>query len=91
MGAPLLVIGASAGKFLPKAGAWMDAVKAVFGVLLLGLAIWLLERVAPAAFTMALWAALIIVSAIYMGAIDSLGESGNGLEKTLERTRWYCF
>jgi thiol:disulfide interchange protein DsbD len=81
MGAPLLVIGASAGKFLPKAGAWMDAVKAVFGVLLLGLAIWLLERVAPAAFTMALWSALIIVSAIYMGAVDSLGDSSNGWKK----------
>lgn len=81
MGAPLLVIGASAGKFLPKAGAWMDAVKAVFGVLLLGLAIWLLERVAPVAFTMALWAALIIVSAIYMGAIDSLKEGASGWNK----------
>jgi len=81
MGAPLLVIGASAGKFLPKAGAWMDAVKAVFGVLLLGLAIWLLERVAPAAFTMALWAALIIVSAIYMGAVDSLAAGSSGWKK----------
>jgi thiol:disulfide interchange protein DsbD len=81
MGAPLLLIGASAGKFLPKAGAWMDAVKAVFGVLLLGLAIWLLERVAPVAFTMALWAALIIVSAIYMGAIDSLPEGSSGWKK----------
>jgi len=81
MGAPLLVIGASAGKFLPKAGMWMDAVKAVFGVLLLGLAIWLLERVAPAAFTMTLWAALIIVSAIYMGAIDSLKEGASGWHK----------
>ena len=81
MGAPLLVIGASAGKFLPKAGAWMDAVKAVFGVLLLGLAIWLLERVAPAGFTMSLWAALIIVSAIYMGAIDGLSEGSSGWKK----------
>jgi len=81
MGAPLLLIGASAGKFLPKAGAWMDAVKAVFGVLLLGLAIWLLERVAPVAFTMALWAALIIVSAIYMGAIDGLAEGSSGWKK----------
>jgi thiol:disulfide interchange protein DsbD len=81
MGAPLLVIGASAGKFLPKAGAWMDAVKAVFGVLLLGLAIWLLERVAPAGATMALWAALIIVSAIYMGAIDSLAQGSSGWKK----------
>ena len=81
MGAPLLVIGASAGKFLPKAGMWMDAVKAVFGVLLLGLAIWLLERVAPAGFTMTLWAALIIVSAIYMGAVDGLSEGSNGWKK----------
>jgi thiol:disulfide interchange protein DsbD len=81
MGAPLLLIGASAGKFLPKAGAWMDAVKAVFGVLLLGLAIWLLERVAPAAATMGLWAALIIVSAIYMGAMDSLVEGSSGWKK----------
>lgn len=77
MGAPLLAIGASAGKLLPKAGAWMDAVKAVFGVLLLGLGIWLLERVAPTAATMFLWASLLIVSAIYMGAIDSVtGASG---------------
>ena len=81
MGAPLLVIGASAGKFLPRAGAWMDAVKAVFGVLLLGLAIWLLERVAPAGATMTLWAALIIVSAIYMGAVDGLTEGGSGWKK----------
>jgi len=81
MGAPLLLIGASAGKFLPRAGAWMDAVKAVFGVLLLGLAIWLLERVAPAAATMALWAALIIVSAIYMGAMDTLAEGSSGWKK----------
>ncbi|MFV9616820.1 MAG: protein-disulfide reductase DsbD, partial [Gammaproteobacteria bacterium] len=81
MGAPLLVIGTSAGKFLPKAGMWMDAVKAVFGVLLLGLAIWLLERVAPAGFTMFLWAALIIVSAIYMGAIDGLTDGSSGWKK----------
>ena len=81
MGAPLLVIGASAGKFLPKAGGWMDSVKAAFGVMLLGLAIWLLERVAPVAFTMALWGALLIVSAIYMGAVDRLKEGVSGWRK----------
>lgn len=81
MGAPLLAIGASAGKVLPKAGAWMDAVKAVFGVMLLGLAIWLLERVAPAAATIALWASLLIVSAIYMGAVDALPAGGSGWRK----------
>ena len=81
MGAPLLVIGASAGKFLPKAGGWMDSVKAAFGVMLLGLAIWLLERVAPVAFTMALWGALLIVSAIYMGAVDRLKDGVSGWRK----------
>ena len=81
MGAPLLLIGASAGTLLPKAGAWMDAVKAVFGVLLLALAIWLLERVMPAAYTIGMWAALLIVSAIYMGAIDHLPEGASGWRK----------
>ncbi|MGD2054901.1 MAG: protein-disulfide reductase DsbD [Gammaproteobacteria bacterium] len=86
MGTPLLAIGASAGKVLPKAGPWMDAVKAVFGVMLLGLGIWMLERVAPASLTMALWAALLIVSAVYMSAIDSLPEGASGWRKLWKGT-----
>ncbi|HVN43310.1 MAG TPA: protein-disulfide reductase DsbD, partial [Steroidobacteraceae bacterium] len=58
MGAPLLVVGASAGQFLPKAGAWMDLVKNAFGVLMLGLAVWMLGRVLPGPVTLGLWAAL---------------------------------
>ena len=78
MGVPLLLIGTSAGKLLPRAGGWMDSVKAVFGVVLLGVAIWLLERILPVNITMALIAALMIASAIYMGALDSLGETASG-------------
>ncbi|MGD8593459.1 MAG: protein-disulfide reductase DsbD [Gammaproteobacteria bacterium] len=78
MGAPLLVIGTAAGKLLPKAGGWMDSVKAVFGVLLLAVAIWMLERIIPAQVSMLLWAALLIVSAIYMGALDSLPQGVSG-------------
>ncbi|MGB5104399.1 MAG: protein-disulfide reductase DsbD [Steroidobacteraceae bacterium] len=62
MGAPLLLVGASAGRLLPRAGAWMDAVKAVFGVMLLGVAIWMLGRILPGPITLALWAALAFVS-----------------------------
>ncbi len=62
MGAPLLLVGASAGQFLPKAGAWMDAVKNAFGVLMLGVAIWILGRVLPGPVTLGLWAALAFVS-----------------------------
>jgi thiol:disulfide interchange protein DsbD len=81
MGAPLLVIGTSAGKLLPRAGTWMDATKAVFGVLLLGVAIWLIERVIPANITMLLWAVLLIISAIYMGALDPIKEQASGWMK----------
>ena len=78
MGVPLLLIGTSAGKLLPRAGGWMDSVKAVFGVVLLGVAIWLLERILPVGITMSLIAALMIASAIYMGALDSLSETATG-------------
>jgi thiol:disulfide interchange protein DsbD len=81
MGAPLLAIGTSAGKILPKAGAWMDAVKAVFGVLLLGLAIWMLERFLPAPIILLLTGALLIVSAIYLGALDAIKEGASGWSK----------
>lgn len=78
LGAPLLLIGASGGKLLPKAGGWMDTVKAVFGVVLLGVAILMLERILPGPVTLALWALLLIVPAIYMGALDSLGPDVSG-------------
>ena len=81
MGAPLLAIGTSAGKLLPKAGPWMDTIKAIFGVLLLGLAIWLLERIIPAAATLALWGILLIVCAIYLGAFNRLQPEAGGWRK----------
>lgn len=78
MGVPLLIIGTSAGKFLPRAGAWMEAVKAVFGVMLLGVALTLFERILPEMVSMFLWAALLIISAVYMGAVSPLPANSNG-------------
>jgi len=78
MGIPLLAIGASAGKLLPKAGTWMNAVKAAFGVGLLAIAVWLLERILPAAVSMFLWALLLIIPAIYLGALDALPHPASG-------------
>ncbi len=69
MGVPLLVIGASTGHWLPRAGHWMERIKIVFGVLLLAVALWLLERILPATAVMVLWATLLIVTATYMGAL----------------------
>jgi len=62
MGVPLLVVGASAGQLLPKAGPWMDGVKAVFGVMLLAVAVWMLGRILPGPVTLALWALIAFVS-----------------------------
>ncbi|HEY0635930.1 MAG TPA: thioredoxin family protein, partial [Gammaproteobacteria bacterium] len=69
------------GKLLPRAGGWMDSVKAVFGVLMLAVAIWMLERILPAVITMVLWALLLIVSASYMGATDAVDEKASGWRK----------
>ena len=81
MGTPLLAIGTSAGKLLPRAGAWMDAVKVFFGVALLAVAIWLMERVLPVSITMGLIAALMITSAIYMGALETQPAGVSGWKK----------
>ena len=77
MGAPLLLIGTSAGHLLPKAGGWMTQVKAVFGVILLGVAIWMVERVLPPTIILLLWSALLIVSSVFLGAVDSLIDNKN--------------
>jgi thiol:disulfide interchange protein DsbD len=78
MGTPLMVVGVGGGALLPRAGAWMTAVKSVFGVLLLGVAVWLLERVVPAGVTLVLWAALAIGSAVALGALDFSPREGLG-------------
>ncbi len=78
MGAPLLLLGTSAGKLLPKAGPWMNTIKAVFGVLMLAVAVWMLERIVPEWLAMTLWAVLLIVSSIYMGALDRMEAGVSG-------------
>lgn len=86
MGAPLLAIGTSAGKLLPRAGPWMNTVKHIFGVLLLAVAIYLLERLLPAWVTMLLWATLLIIAAIYMGALDYLQAGVSGWRRLWKGT-----
>lgn len=70
MGLPLLLIGTSAGKYLPKAGGWMEPVKAVFGVMLLALAIWFLERILEMPIILGLSGALLIGCAMFMGVFN---------------------
>jgi thiol:disulfide interchange protein DsbD len=71
MGVPLLIVGASAGDLLPKAGPWMDTVKQLFGVMFLGVAIYLASPLLPAALTMLLWAALAILSGFWIFSLKA--------------------
>jgi thiol:disulfide interchange protein DsbD len=79
MGVPLLLVGIGAGKFMPKPGGWMTAVSQVFGVMMLGLAIFMLGRILPDSITMILWSLLFIGSALYMGVFES--RAGEGMMK----------
>ena len=77
MGVPLLAVGLSAGTLLPKSGAWMEAIKKAFGVVLLATALWIVSPLLPVSAQMAGWAALLIVPAIFMHAIDPLPSHAN--------------
>jgi len=78
MGIPLLLIGTSGGKLLPRAGAWMNGVKAAFGILLLGIAVILLGRILPGPVTLALWALLAIAAGVYLGALEAIPANATG-------------
>jgi len=89
MGLPLLILGSSGGKLLPKAGAWMNIIKNIFGLLLLAVPIFLLERFIPEVASQALWALLILGSASYFyvanqnSALDKPKGFGFGLRSLL--------
>lgn len=74
MGIPLIVVGTTSGRFMPKPGMWMDTVKAIFGVMLLGIAIWMIGRVLDENTTLLLWGGLAVFVAINMGVLEPLGD-----------------
>lgn len=81
MGVPLLAVGASAGALVPKSGPWMESVKRFFGVLLLAVAIYLVSPVIPLAVQMLAWAALLILTGVYLRAIDPLPTGARGFAR----------
>lgn len=81
MGVPLLLVGVSAGRLLPKAGRWMEGVKAAFGVLLLLMAVWMLDRVVPTAVTMGLTGVILVISAVYLRVFERSAEPLGGWQR----------
>jgi thiol:disulfide interchange protein DsbD len=81
MGVPLVVVGASAGVLLPKAGPWMETVKRFFGVLLLAVAIYLVSSLIPVFVQMLAWGVLLVIAAIYLRALDPLPPAAHGFQR----------
>ena len=85
MGLPLLVMGSGGGALLPRAGTWMDKVKATGGVIMIALAITFLERLSPTyistSLIMLMWGSLLVIVAVYLGALQSLPEDASGWKK----------
>ncbi len=84
MSVPLLLLGVSAGTLLPRAGAWMESVKTVFGMMLLAVALWLVQPVLPASvllFLVGMWLAL---GAAFLGAFDTLNATASVLHRSLK-------
>ncbi len=82
MGLPLLLVGAGAGKFMPRPGGWMTAVSQTFGVVMLALSIFMLGKVIPNEYTMFLWSLLFMGTAFYMGVFDNVSARA-GMKKLL--------
>lgn len=81
LGLPLLLIGAFGGHFLPRAGAWMKAVKAAFGVIMLALALWLASPFLPAPWVMLGWAALALGTAVFLRAFEHLPTNAHAAQR----------
>jgi thiol:disulfide interchange protein DsbD len=78
MGVPLVLVGVSEGMLLPRSGKWMHAVRQFFGVLLLAVAIWIIAPVIPVPVQMLLWAALLVGSGVFLGALEPLPDGASG-------------
>ena len=81
MGVPLLLVGIAGGALLPRAGAWMEAVKKFFGVMMIAIAIWLISPMLPEVLVMLMWAALLIISGVFLKAIEPLVVNANGWQR----------
>jgi thioredoxin:protein disulfide reductase len=83
MGVPLLVVGASAGQLLPRAGAWMDTVKQVFGALMLAVAVWMVSRVVPEKYALLLWMIPLLALAVVLEMSQLRSAAGRGVTRVL--------
>lgn len=75
MGTPLMIIGTAGGKLLPKAGTWMSTVSNVFGIMMLAMAIWMLDRILPGSVILVLWGTLAVICAVFLGVFSASNDN----------------
>ena len=85
MGVPLIIVGTGAGKFMPRPGMWMDTVKTIFGVMMLGVAVWMISRVLDQGVVMLLWGALAIGTGVHFGALEPLHVNNGVKENSIKK------
>ena len=73
MGVPLIIVGTGAGKFMPRPGEWMILVNGIFGIMMLGVAIWMLDKIVAPEVTMFLSAVLLLATGLFLGVFDNKG------------------
>lgn len=81
MGTPLIVLGTTGASVLPKAGMWMERIKYLFGIMLIGVAIWLVSRLLPGNIVLGLWGALAVGAGVSAGALNTASEGPQRLIK----------
>ena len=81
MGTPLIVLGTTGASVLPKAGMWMERIKYLFGIMLIGVAIWLVSRLLPGYIVLGLWGALAVGAGVSAGALNTANEGPQRLIK----------
>jgi thiol:disulfide interchange protein DsbD len=85
MGVPLIIVGTGAGKFMPRPGMWMDTIKTIFGVMMLGVAVWMISRVLDERVVMLLWGVLAIGTGIHFRALEPLHVSNGVQENSMKK------
>lgn len=85
MGIPLLLLGAGAGKLLPKPGQWMESVKLIFGFVMLGFSIWVLSRIIEPELVLFLWGILLVIASVFMDLFDHRNIMESHLEYRLKK------
>jgi thiol:disulfide interchange protein DsbD len=81
MGVPLILVGMGAGNLLPRSGRWLVVTKAVFGFILLAVALWIVQPVLPSWLVMVAWGALLIGAAVFLRTFDSLPDGAGNVQR----------